>query len=134
MPEYYGLLMFTRAAPPGARLLSVAGSGKDAEVRMWATGGPGFATRVVLINEDRRAHTVSLQLPGRPSRRATLQRLHAASLMARGGVSLGGRSFPARTTTGTLGRPRRIGVTHSRSAYLVTLPAASAALLTVPAS
>ena len=37
-PEYYGLLMFAQAAPPGARLLSVTRMGTP-EVRAWATRG-----------------------------------------------------------------------------------------------
>jgi hypothetical protein len=133
-PEYYGLMMFTRAAPPGSRLLGLSASGHQSAIRMWATGGPGFATRVLLINESAHStHTVSLRLAGRlPSRHATLQRLRAPGLTATGGVTLGGRAFASSTTTGTLAGPRHVGVAHSKSAYLVTLPPASAALLTAP--
>jgi hypothetical protein len=129
-PEYYGLLMFARAAPPGSRLLGTSTTG-SADLRSWATGGSGQATRVVLINvSPRRAHTVAVRLPA-PARRATLERLRAPSLTATGHVSLGGRSFADPTTSGVLAAPRRLEPAHSKDAYLVTLPPASAALLTV---
>ena len=38
-PEYYGLLMFAQAAPPGSRLLPVTRAGSP-EVRAWATRAP----------------------------------------------------------------------------------------------
>lgn len=64
-PEYYGLLMFTRAAPPGARLLPVTDTGSP-RVRAWATRASDGTIRVVLINDDvSRAHVVSVRLPGR---------------------------------------------------------------------
>ncbi len=134
-PEYYGLIMFTRAAPPGSRLLDVSSRGSG-QVRTWATGGRGLATRVLLINDSpHRSHTVRVRLPGgRSVSGATLQRLGAPSLAATAGISLGGRSFGAPTRTGVLGSPRHVGVPHSRTAYFVTLPPASAALLTVPSS
>lgn len=131
-PEYYGLLMFARAAPPGSQLLTITTQGSS-DVRAWATGGAGQPTRVVLINVNpRRSHTVAVQLPV-AARGATVERLRAPSLKSTGRVSLGGRSFADPTTNGVLAAPRHVGVPHSRSAYLVTLPPASAALLTVPA-
>ena len=37
-PEYYGLLMFAQAFPPGARLLPV--SAPAGPVKVWATEAP----------------------------------------------------------------------------------------------
>lgn len=130
-PEYYGLLMFARAAPPGSRLLEITHTGSPG-VRVWATGGAGQATRVVLINvSPHRAHAVAVRGPALV-RGATLERLRAPSLQATGHVSLGGRSFANPSRSGVLAAPRPIRVTRSKGAYLVTLPPASAALLTVP--
>jgi hypothetical protein len=61
-PEYDGMLMFTRAFPPGTRLLPVAIS-PPAALSAWAiTGG-----RVVLINKSlRHADQIRLRAPGLP--------------------------------------------------------------------
>ena len=133
-PEYYGLLMFAQAAPPGARLLSVTRSGSP-EVRAWATRAPDGRIRLVLINDDIwHSHVVSVRLPERGSQ-ATLERLTAPTAWARSGVALGGQSFGAHTQTGNLPRAR-LGraLAASPGGYLVTLPAASAALVTASPS
>jgi hypothetical protein len=129
-PVYYGLLMFTRAAPPGARLLDITTRGSG-DVRAWATGGAGALIRVVLINDSaRRTHTVRVQLPGAAGA-ATLQRLRAPRLQSTRGVSLGGRSFADPTASGVLASARPQRAPHSGARYTVVLPPASAALLSV---
>lgn len=128
-PEYYGLLMFARAAPPGSRLLDVAGR-RPVQMRVWATRGKDGAVRVVLINQDAKfGHVVAVRVPGRSSS-ASLVRLQAPGLSVRDDVTLGGRSFGAATDTGTL-EPRPQPVDFAGGRYIVTLPAASAALLSV---
>jgi len=73
-PEYYGMVMFARAFPPGARLLPVAVS-RRGPLKAWATVGPGRAVRVVLINKSlRRAYRVQLHAPGLPAS-VTVERL-----------------------------------------------------------
>lgn len=133
-PEYYGLLMFAQAAPPGSRLLSVTRTGSP-EVRGWATRASRGTIRLILINDDvRHSHVVSVRLPGRDSK-VTLERLTAPSAWARSGVALGGQSFGDQTQTGTLGRPRvNQQLTAGQGRYLVTLPAASAAMLSASPS
>jgi hypothetical protein len=65
-PEYYGMLMFTHAFPPGARLLPVASTGS---LKAWATLTSGRVTRIVLINKDlHRTEHVRLHAPGLPAR------------------------------------------------------------------
>ena len=133
-PEYYGLLMLAQAAPPGARLLSLTRSGSP-EVRAWATRAPDGRIRLVLINDDIwHSHVVSVRLPERGSQ-ATLQRLTAPTAWARSGVALGRQSFGAHTQTGNLPRAR-LGraLAASPGGYLVTLPAASAAMVTASPS
>jgi hypothetical protein len=129
-PEYYGLLMFTQAAPPGARLLPVTRAGSP-EVRAWATRAPHGAIRLVLINGDvRRAHVVSVRLPERIPNVA-VERLTARSAWARSGFALGGRGYGAQTWTGQLGRAQLDQrLTAGSGGFVVTIPAASAAMLT----
>ncbi len=131
-PEYYGLLMFAQAAPPGSRLLSVSGR-PGPELRIWATLAPDRRIRIVLINASATgSRAVTLRLPGTRSA-GTLEWLRAPSAAARSGVELGGRSFGAQNATGTLpGAARTVSASTTQGRYVVRLPAASAALLTLP--
>ncbi|MGZ4272561.1 MAG: hypothetical protein ACXVRP_02240, partial [Solirubrobacteraceae bacterium] len=63
-PEYYGLLMFAQAFPPGARLLQSTGAGgTGSPVKVWATQSGDGAVRVTLINKDPAAeHDVQLSV------------------------------------------------------------------------
>lgn len=131
-PEYYGLLMFAKAAPPGARLLPVSGTAGQA-LRTWATLGRDGRIRVVLINESARSSTqVAIKAPAATGP-GTLDRLRAPSLKASSGVTLSGQSFGASTSTGLLTGPSTAGsVAQVGGDYVVQVPAASAALLTIP--
>jgi hypothetical protein len=127
-PEYYGLLMFAQAAPPGSRLISTTTTNAQG-VTVWATRGRRGRTRVALINESLNRRTIALSAAsGRP---AALERLRAPSLTSTSGVTIGGQSFGRRTTTGRLvGRSRVAELTASQGRYVFTLPAESAALVT----
>lgn len=128
-PEYYGLLLFSQAAPPGARLLRTSG-GSDA-VRVWATRRAG-TTRVVLINDDTtRSHLAAVRVSGARGT-ATLERLLAPSAHATTQVTLAGQGYGAATDTGLMpGRPGTSVLAAAAGKYLVRLPAASAAMLTL---
>jgi hypothetical protein len=126
-PDYYGLLMFARAFPPGAQLLPVAAP--DGPVRVWATRAPDGQVRAVLINEDSRAHQVQLQLPAGAGR-ASLEWLRAPGATATSGVTLGGQTFGTETTTGALPAPALQSIPQLLGSYSVDLPPASAVLLT----
>jgi Glycosyl hydrolase family 79 C-terminal beta domain len=129
-PEYYGLLMFAQAAPAGSSLLRLSGSLGD--VHAWATRAPDGTVHIVLINEDTaRSHSVAIRIAGAAGP-ATLERLRAPGVGARTGVTLGGQTFGTATTTGTeTGRPALATVTPGNGAYAVTVPKASAAMLTL---
>jgi hypothetical protein len=129
-PEYYGLLMFARAAPVGSRLVPVSGSNDG--LRAWATQAPDGKLRIVLINDrPRRAVTVTVQIPGMPQA-ASLERLLAPSVDATGGTTLDGQGFGAVTTTGRLAGAAMITrLTPTPRGLVIQLPAGSAALLTV---
>ena len=132
-PEYYGLEMFAQAAPPGSRLLRTSGSLGD--VKPWATRAPDGAVHVVLINNDiAQPHRLTVRVPGVRGA-ATLERLRGKGISATTGVTLGGQSFGTSTTTGTLtGHPALDTIRPSSSGYVVELPRASAAMLTLGAA
>ena len=128
-PLYYGLMMFAQAFPPGARLLPV--DAPTGPVKAWATLARDGLTRIVLINKDpTHPAVVNVQLP-QDSAPLTVERLSATRLTATGDVRLGGESFGSQTSTGTLPadlHPQQL--TATPDGYEVTLPAASAVLLT----
>jgi hypothetical protein len=129
-PVYYGLMMFARAAPPGSRLLHITGQRLDG-VNVWATRARDGRVRVTLINKTPLAsHTISLSPPRGVSGPATVQRLEAPSVSAKRGVTLGGAGFGSQTTSGRLPSARTDPVRADHRAYVLTLPAASAALIT----
>jgi hypothetical protein len=134
-PEYYGLLMFAQAAPPGSSLMDVVQQ-HTGQTRAWATRQSDGTIRIVLINDSlTTSSSVLVRAPtlGEP---AQLERLLAPSASATSGVTLDGQSFGAQTATGTLSGPRST-VTLQPSpgpepvSYVVPMPAASAALLTM---
>jgi hypothetical protein len=133
-PMYYGLLLFTRAAPAGSRLLRIFHP-PDSLLRTWATRGPSGTMRVLLINDSAlRGLTLAVRLP-RATGSATLERLTAPALTATSGVTLAGQSYGPVTSTAALSGQRQISLLRPiGNRYVVKLPPASAALLTVGSS
>jgi hypothetical protein len=129
-PEYYGLMMFAQAFPPGARLLPV--SAPAGPVKVWATKATDGSVRIVGINQDATAeHDVNVTVPGATAT-GSLETLSAPSLAATDGVSVGGQSFGDETTTGTLpAPPAATGVTPSSGSYTIPLPPGSAGMMTI---
>ena len=106
-PEYYGMLMFARAFPPGARLLPV--NAPSGPLKVWAVQTPDGHTQVVAINKDPdNDYQVQLQVPG---------------------AEIGGQTFGDRTTSGTLPPPQWQPVLSVGGSYPVDVPAGSAVLL-----
>jgi hypothetical protein len=122
------MLMFAKAFPPGAKLLTV--HAPAGPVKVWATRSADGHTRVTVINKDSQPHRIELQLP--PSAgRASVEWLRAPSVAATSGVTLGERSFGAETTTGVLPGPESVQPVPSLWGwYSIDVPAYSAALLT----
>ncbi len=128
-PDYYGMLMFSQAFPPGARLLptSVNPSGP---VKVWATRGQDFRTRVTVINKDPATdYVVQVQVSGTAGP-ASLLWLQAPSVTSTNGVTLGGRSFGNETRTGSLGPEQTQPIQPVLGTYTIHMPPASAVLLT----
>jgi hypothetical protein len=138
-PLYYGLLMFAQAAPPGARLLAAAYRG-PATLRVWSTRSRDGQVRVVLINDSRaRSVTVAVHPPaahgladGPGLTTATGVLLRAPHADATTGVTIGGQSFGASTTTGELsGAARSFTLRAVQGSFVVRVPPATATLLTL---
>ena len=130
-PNYYGLLMFAQATPPGSKLLSISGSG-GAGLSTWATLGPDRTRRVVVINKRTAgSRVVQIRAPA-GARAATLELMRAPAITSKTGITIGGQGFGAQTTTGELaGTSQATTLKPSKGRYTFTLPAASAALLTI---
>jgi len=135
-PEYYGLLMFAQAAPPGVSLIPIAQT-HTGQTRVWATRAHDGTIRVALINDSlTESSSVLVQAPA-PGATAQLGRLLAPSVYAATGITLDGQSFGVQTATGALAGPTSTVAVQPSSnvgtaaAYSVSLPAASAALLTI---
>jgi hypothetical protein len=130
-PEYYGLELFAQAAPAGARLLDTTPAA--ATVRAWATRAPDGTVRVVLINDDlSQSRTVSVAVADSAAVLARVEQLVAPSARATDDVTLGGQSYGTWTSTGKLsGRARRDLLVAAAGRFTVTLPPASAALITL---
>jgi hypothetical protein len=126
-PDYYGMMMFAQAFPPGARLLPV--SAPNTPLKVWATQAPDGHIRVELINKDTtNAYQVQVQVPN--ASMATLEYLQAPTIDAKSGVTLGGQSFGNETTSGSLPPPHTLPALSVGGVYSVNVPVASAVLLT----
>ncbi len=125
-PNYYGLLTFTRAAPPGSRLLRTAVSGGSA-VRAWATLAPDHTLRIVVINANPTGRQTVVVRPPRPAA-ATEQLLASAGPTATAGVTLAGQTV---ASTGSLtGSLRQRSLPAARQ-YRLSLRAGSAVMITI---
>jgi hypothetical protein len=130
-PVYYGLELFAQAAPQGARLLRTRLPSGASGLSVWATRAPDHTLRVVIINKDSAsARTVSLTMPPGSNPTAAVERLRARSVAARGGVTLGGRTYGSLTATGKLAGPRDQTLTAQGGSYTLSVPAGSSALVT----
>ncbi len=136
-PMYYGMLLFSRAAPAGSKLLAVNSSGADS-VRAWAAQTPvgssaKGAKTVTLINDNTtHAETVKIKVPG-TSGGTLLRMLASGGVRAKTGISIAGLSYADTTSTGQLqGTLKSAAISPGADgAYQVSLPPASAVLLTL---
>ena len=131
-PLYYGALMFAKAAPSGSRLLRIRTSRQD-RLRAWATLGRDHRVRILLINDSLRSSSQTQLRPPRGfgSRAGTIERLLAPSVYATSGLTLGGHGFGHLTSAGILAPPVLQTAKLSRGRYRITVPAGSAALVTL---
>jgi len=130
-PEYYGMLLFTEAAPPGSRLLAVP-TPASPDLRVRAALTPHGLIHVVVINDSLTTdHTVTLRAPSGAGKTAIVERMVApGGATATTGVTLAGQGFGTATTTGTLRGPFRVVHLHPVAGqYTIQIPASSAAMV-----
>jgi hypothetical protein len=134
-PLFYGLMLFNRATPPGAKLLPVGPNAPDAKLKTWGTIDRSGTRRFVVINKDvRTGREVVLRLPRGAGREATVERLLAPTLKSQNNVTFGGRGWGGSTEDGApKGRRRIERVDLSRGSVRLVVPHGSAALVTVKA-
>jgi hypothetical protein len=128
-PLLYGLLLFDRTLGPDARLLRVhLHASRQTHLTAWAVEVGHGLLHVLLTNEGPRTVTVALALPSTAT--ATVQRLLAPSIRARGGLTLDGQHLDSHGEW--QGRPSIGTMNPGGGTYSLALPHASAALLSVP--
>jgi hypothetical protein len=124
-PLYYGLRLVSLATAARGRLLPVTAG--DPEVHAFATLGEDGAARVLVINRGD-ARDVLLTA-GRTA--ATLVRLHAASLAATSGLTLGGQTWDGTTDGSPIGALAPETVARQGDGWLVSLAAHDAVVVTL---
>ena len=129
-PEYYAMIMFAAAAPPGSEIVRVAQRATPG-VTTWATRATGGQIHAVIVNQrtsGNEQETVTVPQASGPAQLETLRAPHLASTTD---VTLGGQTFGGGTRTGLLtGTPTETTVTPIGDHYTVDVPAGSAAMLT----
>ena len=133
-PLFYGMLLYNRATPPGARFIDVGPNPPSARLKTWGTIDRRGTRRFVVINKDpATARKVFLRVPG-GGRRASVRRLLAPTLKSRNQVTFAGQGWGRLTTTGRpRGRAVVSGLEQRSGAFQLVMPAGSAALVEVPA-
>jgi Glycosyl hydrolase family 79 C-terminal beta domain len=127
-PLLYGLIMFVRTLGPHAQLVNLGlRENPSLNVKAWAVRVLGDKLHVLLIDKGGRSASVDLRLPS--SGLATVQRLLAPSARATSGVTLAGQRLGA--DGAWHGRRQVETILPGPTGYRVTLPAASAALVSV---
>jgi hypothetical protein len=131
-PLFYGMLLFSRANPKGARLLPTGPNPASGRLKTWATVDPVGTRRVVVINKDtRKTHTVRLAVPG-GARRARVRRLLGPKVTSTRGITFAGQGWGDATFDGELRGRARVERAERRSgAFSIVMPPSSAALVTV---
>ncbi|HLI58241.1 MAG TPA: glycosyl hydrolase family 79 C-terminal domain-containing protein [Solirubrobacteraceae bacterium] len=128
-PEYYAMIMFEQAAPPGSQILQTHNV-VPSTLAAWATRETSGAMHVVLVNKSASGSTsTTIRVPDAVGP-ASISILHAHGLASTGGVSLNGQSFGASTGTGLLsGTAGTQVVSPVKGTYTVKVPPASVEML-----
>jgi hypothetical protein len=127
-PLLYGMILFAQTLGQDAHLLAVHLQSESAlGLKVWAVRVRGGMLRILLIDKGHRAVRVLLALPARSP--ASVQRLLAPSVAARGNVVLAGQWLGRRGQW--LGIRSVETITRGRRGYVVTVPSGSAALVRV---
>jgi len=128
-PEYYAMIMFEQAAPPGSQILQMHND-VPSTLSAWATRETSGATHVVLVNKSATSsESTTVRMPGAVGP-ASISILHGRGLSSTNDVSLNGQSFGSSTTTGLLsGTAGTDVVSPVKGTYTVKVPPASIEML-----
>jgi hypothetical protein len=127
-PLLYGMILFARALGQDAHLLAVhLQRSASLGLKVWAVRVRGGVLHILLIDKGHRPVRVLLALPARAP--ATVERLLAPSVAARGNVVLGGQWLGRQGQW--LGTRSTETITRGRRGYVLMLPSGSAALVRV---
>jgi hypothetical protein len=134
-PLFYGMLLFARANPKGAKLLPTGPNPASGRLKTWATIDPAGTRRIVVIKKDtRETRTVALTVPG-GARRARVRRLAGPKVTSTRGITFAGQGWGDATFDGAVrGKAKVERVARRRGSFGVVVPPASAALVTVRAA
>jgi hypothetical protein len=128
-PLLYGLILFAKTlGGPGARVVHLQlHAERSSHLKVWAVRVPGGVLHVLLIDKGNHSVRVDLHLPATGS--ATLERLLAPSVRSQSGVTLDGQQLGRDGSW--QGQPANQTITPDFHGYELTIPPASAALLSV---
>ncbi len=127
-PLLYGMIAFARTLGPGGRLLPThVHQPHGLHVKVWAVRLADHTARVLVINKGRRPASVDLGLPAQNP--ATVERLLAPSVRSRSGVTFAGQYLNGNAVWQNAHAVEQLA--RGRHGYRVTMPGASAALVTV---
>jgi hypothetical protein len=136
-PLYYGLLFFQAATGHHARLLPVTVEAQ-ANVKVWATLDDAGVERVVVLNKDLdRGGIISISLAGSDSNKAKgfthgfIRRLTAPTPESTDKVRFAGQTFDGSRDGAPLGQEQVEPLTCKPNRCLVSVAAASGALITL---
>lgn len=127
-PLLYGLILFARTLGPGATLVHVkVRDARSLHLVVWAVRVAGGQLHVLVIDTGSRSATIRLHLPARGP--ATVQRLLAPSPRSTSGVTLNGQRLGRDARW--YGQAADQAITYNAGGYQLTMPAFSAALVSV---
>jgi len=128
-PLYYAMLAFAQAGP--GKLVNVQSDAGDLNVKAYAVLGDNRKLTVALINKEASRSVDVRLIRARAFRRGSLLRLSAPSLESKGEeTTLGGSTV---TSDGRWAPTRRESLAARGGEWVIPLPAASAALVTLEA-
>jgi hypothetical protein len=134
-PLYYGLRLVSLATAAHGRLLpaTVTQPANAADViHAFATLGDDGAVRILALRvRDAGSDSVSLTIAAMAGTKATLVRLHGASLDAQNGLTLGGATWDGSQDGAAIGTLREEPLTRDGAGWRFTLPAYDAVVVTV---
>jgi hypothetical protein len=128
-PEYYGILLFKRAVPPGSRLLPTPQPANES-LKCWATIDETGTTRVVVVNKHQ-SDFGTVTVDGGGYNEGVIVRLTAPGYTAKDGIRIGGRTLDNSEDGLLRGKDESETAVRRDGGFELRVPPTSAALLTL---